>query len=58
MVNANSENKITIRLAKTIDWQTIRDVTLKMLADAPHAFGDTLVEAELESKFQMTHQGS
>ena len=46
MGNANPKNKITIRLAETKDWQTIRAVTLKMLADAPHAFGETLVEAE------------
>jgi L-amino acid N-acyltransferase YncA len=46
MVNANPKNRLTIRLAETKDWQTIRDVMLKMLADAPHAFGETLVEAE------------
>jgi L-amino acid N-acyltransferase YncA len=46
MVNANSKNRITIRLAETKDWQAIRDVMLEMLADAPHAFGDTLAEAE------------
>jgi len=45
-VNLNSENKITIRLAGTKDWQTIRAVMLEMLTDAPHAFGDTLAEAE------------
>jgi L-amino acid N-acyltransferase YncA len=55
MVNANPENKITIRLVKTIDWQTIRDVTLNMLADAPRAFGDTLVKAESREMKEWQH---
>jgi len=59
MVNANPKNRITIRLAETKDWQTIRDVMLKMLADAPHAFGDTLAEAEsreMQEWQQLTEQ--
>jgi len=47
MVNANLEkNNITIHLAEPKEWQTIRDVMLMMLADAPYAFGETLVKAE------------
>jgi len=46
MVSANPENKLIIRLAETKDWRIIRDVMLKMLEDAPHAFGDTLAQAE------------
>jgi GNAT superfamily N-acetyltransferase len=46
MVNTNPEDKITIRLAGVKDWQIIREVILMMLADAPHAFGDAIEEAE------------
>jgi len=46
MLSPNSESRASIRVVQLQDWSTVRDVTLKMLADAPHAFGETLVEAE------------
>ncbi len=58
-VNVNPENNITICLAETKDWQTIRDIMLKMLADAPHAFGETLAKAkarDVNEWKQMTEQ--
>ena len=55
MVNADPENGITIRLARPKDWQTIRDLMLKMLADAPHAFGEPLAEAESRETQEWLH---
>ncbi|MCP4599918.1 MAG: GNAT family N-acetyltransferase [Proteobacteria bacterium] len=54
-VNANPENDITIYLAETKDWQTIRDVMLEMLADAPHAFGETLAKAKARDVNEWKH---
>jgi len=40
------EAALNIRLVQPQDWPAVRQVTLQMLADAPHAFGEPLVEAE------------
>lgn len=44
-----SKNTATIRVVRPQDWRIVRDVTLKLLADSPHAFGETLAEAEARS---------
>ena len=40
---------VTIRPIQQIDWPVVRDVTLQMLADAPHAFGETLTEVQVRT---------
>lgn len=42
----NLHNQLPIRLIQSADWPIVRDITLQMLADAPHAFGETLTEAQ------------
>jgi len=42
----NSASSLSSHLVQPQDWPAVRKVTLQMLADAPHAFGEPLAEAQ------------
>lgn len=48
----NSGQSASIRAVQPQDWPTVCEVTLQMLADAPHAFGETLAEAEARTTLE------
>ena len=45
MLASNPENSVIIRIVQAQDWPVVREVILKMLVDAPHAYGETLAES-------------
>jgi ribosomal protein S18 acetylase RimI-like enzyme len=54
MPTQHPPHHVLIRPIQTADWPIVRAMTIQMLTDAPHAFGETLPEAQARTSEEWT----